>query len=110
MAAKKQKILYQDGREEVVKALPRAQVMTEEYLKGFKVENLMAATYYLAWASQHVALTFAGRGSESLDYETWLNTIEDVEDVEEPQDPTPEAQSADTSSDSASEPDSPTSP
>jgi hypothetical protein len=31
MAAKKVKVTYQDGREEIVKVLPRAQVMTEEH-------------------------------------------------------------------------------
>jgi hypothetical protein len=96
MAAKKVKVTYQDGREETVKVLPRAQVMTEEYLKGFKVENAIAGTYYLGWAALHVA------GKEPLDYETWLNKIDDVEDVEELVDPTPEDQSADTSSGSPS--------
>lgn len=104
MAVAKVKITYQDGREEIVKILPRAKVMAEEYLNGFKAENLYAATYYLGWA----ALNSLQR--TTLDYETWLNHVEDVEDVEEPTDPTPEAQSADTSSNSASEPDSPTSP
>ena len=91
MAAKKVKVTYQDGREEIVKVLPRAQ-----YLKGFKSENVMAGTFYLGWAALHVA------GKEGLDYETWLNKIDDVEDVEEPVDPTPEAQSVDTSPDSPS--------
>lgn len=105
MAVAKVKITYLDGRPaEIVKVLPRAKVMAEEYLNGFKSENLYAATYYLGWA----ALNSLQR--TTLDYETWLNQIEDVEDVEEPTDPTPEVQSADTSSDSASEPDSPTSP
>lgn len=93
MASKKVKVTYQDGREEIVKVLPRAQVMTEEYLKGFKTDNVIAGTFYLGWAALHTA------GKESLDYETWLNRIDDVEDVEEPVDPTPEAPSGDTSSD-----------
>ena len=96
MAAKKVKVTYQDGREETVKVLPRAQVMAEEYLKGFKSENVMAGTFYLGWAALHVA------GKEGLDYETWLNKIDDVEDVEEPVDPTPEDQSVDASPDSPS--------
>lgn len=97
MAAKKVKITYQDGRpEDIVKVLPRAQVMTEEYLKGFKVENVVAGTYYLGWAALN------SLRKTDLDYETWLNQIEDVEDVEEPVDPTPEDQSGDTSSDSPS--------
>lgn len=103
MAAKKLKITYQDGREEIVKVLPRAQVMAEEHLKGFTMENLWATTYRLGWSALNTLR------KTDLDYETWLNTIEDVEDYEEPTDPTPEAQSADTSSDSASEPDSLTS-
>lgn len=91
MAAKKVKVTYQDGREEIVKILPRVQVMTEEHLKGFTSENVYAATFYLGWAGLHVA------GKETLDYETWLNRIEDVEDYDEPVDPTPEVQSGDTS-------------
>jgi hypothetical protein len=82
MAAKKLKITYQDGRpEDVVKVLPRAYAMTEAYLKGFSTQNLYAATYHLGWA----ALQSLGR--TTLDYETWLNTIEDVEDYEDPEKP-----------------------
>ena len=93
MAAKKVKVTYQDGRVETVKVLPRAQVMTEEYLKGFKVENVMTATFYLGWAALNTLK------KETLDFETWLDKIEDVEDLEEEPDPTPEDQSADTSPD-----------
>lgn len=96
MAAKKVKVTYQDGREEIVKVPPRAQVMAEEHFGGFKSENMIAATFYLGWAGLNVA------GKETLDYETWLNRIDDVEDVEEPVDPTPEDQSGDMSSDSPS--------
>lgn len=104
MPAKKVKITYQDGRpEEIVKVLPRAQAETEKALQGFTTENVWQATYRLGWAALQML------GKTKLDYETWLDQIEDVEDFEEPTDPTPEAQSADTSSDSASEPDSPTS-
>jgi hypothetical protein len=78
MAAKKVKVTYQDGREEIVKVLPRAQVMTEEYFKGFKSENSLTAGFHLGWAALHVA------GKESLDFETWLNKVEDVEDYTEP--------------------------
>jgi hypothetical protein len=101
MAAKKVKVIYQDGRpEEVVKVLPRAQVMTERALEGFRLENVWTANFHLAWAALNTLR------KTDLDFETWLNTVEDVEDIEEPVDPTPEVQSADTSSDSASEPDS----
>jgi len=96
MAAKKVKVTYQDERVEIAKVLPRAQVMTEEYLKGFKSENALTATFHLGWAALQVA------GKTTLDFETWLNKVEDVEDVEEPVDPTPEDQSGDTSSDSPS--------
>lgn len=97
MAAKKVKITYQDEREpQIVKVLPRAQVMTEEYLKGFTTANVLTGTFYLAWAALN------SLRKTDLDYETWLNQVEDVEDVEEPVDPTPEDQSADTSPDSPS--------
>lgn len=77
MAAKKVKVTYNDGREEIVKVTPRANVMTEEYCNGFKQERGILATYYLGWASLSKA------GKESLDFETWLDRIDDVEDVED---------------------------
>jgi len=96
MAAKKVKVTYQDGREEVVKVLPRAQVMTEQHFSGFKSENALSATFHLGWAALQVA------GKETIDFETWLNRVEDVEDFEEPVEPTPEVPSSGTSSDSPS--------
>jgi len=102
MAARKLKITYQDERVEIVKVLPRAYAMTEAYLKGFKTENLYAATYYLGWSALN------SMQKTSLDYETWLNQIEEVEDYEDPEKPegpieeippTPPDQSAAVSSD-----------
>lgn len=93
MAAKKVKVIYNDGREVEVKVPPRAQVMTEEYVGGFKSERAILATYYLGWASLNKA------GKESLDFETWLDQIDDVEDVEGEVFPTEPAQSEGTSSD-----------
>lgn len=83
MAAKKLKITYQDDSrpEEIVKVLPRAYAMTEAYLKGFSTQNLYAATYHLGWAALN------SLQKTTLDYETWLNTIEDVEDYEDPEQP-----------------------
>lgn len=93
MAAKKVKVTYLDGREEIVMVTPRANVMTEEYCGGIKQERGILATYYLGWASLNKA------GKETLDFETWLDKIEDVEDVEEPTPvPTPPAPSAGDSS------------
>lgn len=75
MAAKKVKVTYQDGREVEVKVTPRAQVMAEEYCNGFKQERGVLATFYLGWAALNKA------GKESMDFETWLDQIDDVEDV-----------------------------
>lgn len=97
MASKKVKITYQDGRpEETVKVFPRAQVMAEEHFDGFTLKNGVAATYYLGWAALNLS------GKTTLDYETWLNQIDDVVDVHDEVPPTPEGQSVDTSSDSPS--------
>jgi hypothetical protein len=94
MAAKKIKVIYNDGREIEVKVPPRAQVMTEEFVGGFKSERAVLATYYLGWASLNRA------GKESLDFETWLDNIDDVEDVDDEEvPPTDPAQSEDASSD-----------
>lgn len=101
MAVSKLKITYQDGREEIVKVLPRARVMTEAYLQGFKMENLYAATFHLGWAALN------SLQKTSLDYETWLNQIEEVEDYEEPADPTPPVPSDGASSESVPGPESP---
>jgi hypothetical protein len=109
MAARTVKVVYQDGREETVKVYPRAQVMAEEHFGGVKNENAISVTYYFGWAALNIS------GKETLDYETWLNKIEDVEDVtwiddaekaaNEPG-PTRPDPSGDTSSDSASGSDS----
>ena len=96
MAAKKVKVVYMDGREVEVLVPPRAQVMTEQYVSGFKSENAILSTYHLGWAALKTA------GKESADFDTWLDSINDVEDVTEEVPPTPPAQSEDTSSDSAS--------
>jgi hypothetical protein len=93
MAARKVKVTYRDGREEVIKVYPDAQVMTEEFLDGFKSERMVAATYHLGWA----ALQTSGKVFDPFD--VWIKTVEDVEDVETDADPTPPAPSADTSSD-----------
>lgn len=91
--AVKLKVTYTDGREEVVVASPRAQVMTEQYLGGFVEERKVQGGYYLAWASLNKA------GKEPTDYETWLDRISDVEEVEAEVSPTQPAQPADVSSD-----------
>jgi len=81
MAAKKVKVTYQDGREEIVKVLPRATVMTEQHFNGMNSENAAAIGYHLGWASL-VTLK-----KETLDYETWLDRVEDVEVYEDPEKP-----------------------
>lgn len=79
MASKKVKITYQDDRpEEIVKVLPRAQVMTEQHFSGFKQETGIATTFYLGWAALIVLKKL------TIDYETWLDQVDDVEDYEDP--------------------------
>lgn len=91
--AVKLKVTYEDGREVVVVASPRAQVMTEQFV-GFGDDRKVQAGYYLAWASLHKA------GKEAADYETWLDTITEVEEVStEGPSPTKAAQPIGTSSD-----------
>lgn len=97
MAAKKVKITYQDERpEEIVKVLPRAQVMTEQHFNGMNSENMHAIGFHLGWAALN------SLKKTTLDFETWLDQIEDVEVIDEEPDPTPEVPSGDTSSDSPS--------
>lgn len=93
MAAKKVKVLFTDGHEEIVKVLPLAQVQTEEHMGGLSESNNTRYNYYLAWSSLKQA------NKESRDFLTWLPEVEDYEVVDEPEAvPTPEAQSSDTSS------------
>lgn len=93
MAAKRVKVIYNDGRVVEVKVSPRAQVMAEEYCNGIKQERGVLATFYLGWAALSKA------GLEPLDFETWLDQIDDVEDIKDKKpDPTPPAPSEGDSS------------
>lgn len=96
MAASKVKVTYQDGRVETVKILPRAQVMTERHFEGMDAKNTLAIGFHLGWAALVVLK------KETLDFETWLDRVEDVEvDPDEPDEevpPTPPVQSGDVSS------------
>ena len=93
MAAVRLKVVYLDGREVEVTATPRAQVLAEQALSGFKDERRVYASYYLAW----VALNNSGK--EPADFETWLDLIADAEEIPVEVRPTPPAQSATSSSD-----------
>lgn len=95
MAAKKVKVIYQDGREITLKVFPRAQVMAEEHFDGFTTSRGVAATYYLGWAALNLS------GKETLDYETWLNKIEDVEDVKDEAEEVPPTQPVPSEGDSS---------
>lgn len=70
------KVIYLDGRVEEVTATPRAQVLTEQHFKGGIGEhNQLQASFFAAWITLHRA------GKESVEYEPWLDMIEDVERV-----------------------------
>jgi hypothetical protein len=94
MAAKKVKISYNDSRPDVVvKVSPRAQVETERHIGGDWTHMALLSVYHMAWGA------LRKEDSETPDFETWLDQVDDVEEVEENKaDPTPEAQSAETSS------------
>lgn len=89
--ATKLKVTYNDRREVLVLATPRAQVESERHFRGQGLTeiNQVEAGYYLAWASLHYA------GKEAADFEAWLNEISEVEQValtvedERAGDPTP---------------------
>lgn len=74
--ATKLKVTYSGGKTVEVVASPRAQVMTEQYLRGIGDRNQLQAAYYLAWASLNRA------GKEAAEYEVWLDSIDDVEQVQ----------------------------
>lgn len=76
--ATKLKVTYNDKREVLVLATPRAQVEAERHFRGQGLGevNKVEAGYYLAWASLHYA------GKEGADFEVWLNDIADVDQVD----------------------------
>jgi len=74
MAAPKVKVIYNDGREVVVKVTPRAQFRTEERFGGMSTQVVRRASLYASWCSMNQA------GMEKDDFETWLEKIDDVED------------------------------
>lgn len=104
--ATKLKVTYEDGHEVEVVATPRAQVMTERFLQGFKETSMVEAGYRLAFESLHSRKLI----DSALGYEEWLDTISDVEEIGEDkkaEDPTPEAPSPTSSFASPSVPASP---
>lgn len=93
MAAKKLKITYADGREAIVKVTPRAQVDTERHIGGDWARMGILSAYYMGWSALRKL------DSETPDFETWLDQVDDAEEVDEGKpDPTPSAPSDETSS------------
>ncbi len=103
--AAKLKVTYEDGTEVEVSATPRAQVMTERFLRaqgGFAEATVVEASFRLAYESiASRKLLKKDEAGNDHGYDEWLNTITDVEELEEipPADPTPGAQSPTSSSD-----------
>ena len=85
-------VIYVDGRRMSVPASPRAQVMTEREYKGDEETKSIESGYYLAWASLKAA------GKETLDFEAWLDVIEEVEPSRVQADPTEPVPPSDSSS------------
>lgn len=78
MAAPKLKVTYVDGREEIVRVTPRAQLMTEERFGGANRNNTARTTVYASWAALHKA------GREPKGFEEFVDLIDDVENVIDP--------------------------
>jgi hypothetical protein len=80
MPAIRIKVIYIDGTEKTAKITPRAQTEAEERFSGMNDVSAVRASYWMAWRSLHQS------GQEPLDYETWLDRIEDAETVSETED------------------------
>lgn len=92
--ATKIKVTYLDGREDVVVATPRAQVMTERHFAGLTDSQAVQTSYYLAWASLHFG------GKDPGDFEAWLDRISDcAPEPEKDPDPTLDGPPSTSSSD-----------
>ena len=75
MAAQRMKVTYTDGTVVEVKATPKAQVMTERFLRGqggFANSTITEASFRLAYES-----SLPGIGN--VGYDEWLDKIEEVE-------------------------------
>lgn len=73
--AQRFRVTYSDGTVEEIKATPRAQVQTERFLReqgGYSNSTLVEAGYRLAYESSKP-------GIGNVDYEGWLDKIDDVE-------------------------------
>ena len=94
--AKRLTVTYQDGREVLVKASPRAQVMAERHFgRSLTDADKVEEMFYLGWCAMTVA------GIEHGDFESFLDRIDDVTWVGEDKAavPTDQAPSPGTSSD-----------
>jgi hypothetical protein len=93
LPSKRIKVVYTDGKSKEVRIGPKAEVMFERHFKVSmtKAGNDISAEnmYYLAWASLHCA------GVEPLDFDSFLDVLEDVEKVDgaDAVDPSQSAQS-----------------
>jgi hypothetical protein len=90
------KVIYPEETVEVV-ATPRAQVMTERFLReqgGFAESTVIEASFRLAYESLRSRKMLPQVNGGDAGYEEWLDMIDDVEELEEtpPADPTPRAQ------------------
>ena len=83
MSAPKVKVVYVDGREEIVRVTPRSLLMTEERYGAQSSQVKFRFTYYAAW----VVLNKAGK--EPAGFEEWLDKISDLEDVYPSYEPCP---------------------
>lgn len=80
MPSKRIRVSYTDGRTKEVRIGPKAEVMFERHFQVTmgKAGDAVSAEhlYYLAWASLHCA------GQEALDFDSFLDVLEDVDHVE----------------------------
>lgn len=92
-------VSFADGRDSIeTKLTPRAQVAAERHFgKSIGAMDSSEQIYYIVWASLHYS------GREPLDYESFLNVLDDIvpvkkEEDKQSHDPTSEAPSPDSSS------------
>ncbi len=73
------KVIYNDGKETVVRVAPKAQVQFEQHFGRSMFDYGMSPTqeqnFYLAWLSLRVA------GKDAPEFDEWLDLIDDVDPV-----------------------------
>lgn len=78
--SEKIRITYSDGRVETVKVRLKARVLAEQHFKGYKSDNVVQASTWIAW------WLLKDEGKEDAPYEDWLGKVDDFDEIDDEDD------------------------